>query len=145
MPDSSDIDAALVAKLGADATLLGYMPNGVYIDQAPSGFTRFVLVSLVISNDEPMQTGARAYEETVYTVTARGLETASAALPANTMKNAAARIDALLEGGTMTVTGYKLMNMRRIERIRDIEVDEADETIRWHIRGGRYEIVVSTP
>jgi hypothetical protein len=52
--DSSDVDNALVAKLGADSTLLALMPNGVYWDEAPQGSTRFVIVSLVDERDTAM-------------------------------------------------------------------------------------------
>ena len=46
MADTSDIAAALIAKLGSDSALLALCPNGVYWDQAPPGATRFVIVSL---------------------------------------------------------------------------------------------------
>ena len=138
MPDSSAVDAALVAKLGADATLLGYMPNGVYIDEAPPGMTRFVIVSVVEAHDEA-QFSSRAYEDVTYLVKAVALSTTVADIRA-----AAARIDALLEHGTLAPTGYTLMTMRRIERVRTTEVDEVDKSLRWHHRGGRYQVMVST-
>jgi len=141
--DSSAIDAALVTKLSSDATLLGLMPNGVYFDQAPPGSSRFVLISLVNSHDEPMMDADRAFEEATYLVKAVGLSAPSVTLPVNAMRDAAARIDALLEGGTLTISGYGLMVMRRVESIRALEVDEADESIRWQHRGGMYEVVVS--
>src|SRR5262245_59398209 len=47
MADSSDIDNALVAKLGADATLLANMTNGVYLDEGPPGATRLVIVKVL--------------------------------------------------------------------------------------------------
>jgi hypothetical protein len=138
MPDSSAIDAALVAKLGADLTLLGYMPNGVYVDEAPPGMTRFVIVSVVEAHDEA-QFGSRAFEDITYLVKAVGLSTA---VP--DMRAAAARIDALLEQGTLAPTGYTLMTMRRVERVRFTEVDDLDRSLRWQHRGGRYQVVVST-
>lgn len=145
MADSSDIDNALIAKLGADAGaggLLTLMPNGVYFEEAPAGSRRFVIVSLVIEHDVA-QFGGRAFEDALYLVKAVGLDTKANPLPANAMKDAAARIDALLEDGTLTVSGYTLMTIHREERLRMTEVDGADSSIRWQHRGGRYRVQVA--
>jgi hypothetical protein len=139
MPDSSDIDAALVAKLGADATLLGYMPNNVHIDEATAGSTRFVIVSLIEETDSH-RLGGRAHEDALYLVKAVAVKTSGGVPP---VKEAAARIDALLDGGTLTVNGYTLMTMHRESRIRYTEVDEEDESIRWYHRGGQYRVMMS--
>ena len=138
MADSSDIDNALVAKLGADATLLALAPNGVYVDEAPAGATRFVIVSLVDEADAGMF-GGRAIEDALYQVEARMLSTVAGA----NIKAAAARIDALLEQGTLTVAGYSVMALFRESRIRMTEVDAIDTSIRWYRRGGNYRLVVS--
>jgi hypothetical protein len=138
MADSSDIDNALVTKLAADATLLALCPNGVYVDEAPPGSTRFVIVSLVDENDEGIF-GARAMEDGLYQVEAQMLTTAG-----GNIKAAAARIDALLEQGTLTVAGYSVMALFRESRIRLTEVDAVDNSIRWLRRGGNYRLVVST-
>lgn len=141
MSDSSDIDAALVAKLGADATLLSYCQNGVYVDEAPQGATRFVIVSLIDEVDEAVF-GGRAFEDALYLVEARMLSTAS-----GNIKAAAARIDALLEdqpllfGSPPTpVPGYVWMTMHRESRVRATEVDAVDPSIRWYRRGGHYRL-----
>lgn len=139
MADSSDIENALVTKLGGDATLLSLCPNGVYMDEAPAGSTRFVIVALVDEVDEGTF-GARAIEDGLYQVEARMLSTVAGA----NIKAAAARIDALLEQGTLTVAGYSLMALFRESRIRMTEVDEDDSSIRWYRRGGNYRLVVST-
>jgi len=139
MADSSDIDNALVTKLGADATLLALCPNGVYVDEAPSGSTRFVIVSLVDEVDEG-RFGGRSHEDALYQVEARMLSTVAGA----NIKAAAARIDVLLEQGTLTVSGYSLMALFRESRIRVTEVDAIDPSIRWYRRGGNYRLVVST-
>ena len=81
MPDSSDVDNALVAKLGADVTLLGYMPNGVYFDKAPAAMTRFVIVSLA-THDDVRQFGGRAFEDALYLVKAVGRSTPAQPLTA---------------------------------------------------------------
>lgn len=136
--DSSDIDAALVMKLSADAALLALMPNGVYWDEAPPSSTRFVLVSMVEETDA-QQFEKRSFEDALYAVTAVSVSTANA-----NMKGAAARIDELLENGTLTVNGYSLMTIHRENRIRITEVDEVDSSIRWFHRGGQYRLVMST-
>ena len=136
-PDSSAIDNALVAKLLGDAALMALMPDGVFIDEAGQDSRRFVIVSLVVAFDEPMF-GGRAYEEATYLVKAVALSTSG-----GDVRAAAARIDALLDGGTLAAAGYTLMHMRRSERIRSTEVDEVDRSVRWQHRGGRYEVFVS--
>lgn len=135
--DSSDIDSALVAKLGSDVALLAVMTNGVYVDEAPQGFTKFVIVSLIAETDE-QALGGRSYEDALYLVKAVALGAAGA-----DVKTAAARIDALLEGSTLTVTGYKTMVVQRETRVRYTEVDDADPSIRWQHRGGRYRVQMS--
>lgn len=139
MPDSSDIDTAIVTKLQNDATLAALMPGGAHIDEAPAGTKpQFVIVSLVDEHDEPMF-GARAFEDAVYLVKAVELSTVAV----KNIKAAAARIDALLENGTLTIAGYGLMTLRRESRVRMTEVDDVDASIRWQHRGGRYQVVVS--
>jgi hypothetical protein len=138
MADSGDIDSALTAKLLADATLMALATDGIYFDEASSGLTRFVIISLVTEFDEPMFLG-RAYEDATYMVkyVERGLSSVNA-------KAAAARIDALLDGGTLTITGYGLMLMRRESRIRYLEVDDVDASIRWQHRGGNYRVMAAS-
>ena len=140
MPDSALIGNALVTKLGADAALLALCPNGVYFDEAPSNSTRFVIVSLVDEVDDGVF-GARAIEDGLYAVEARMLSTV--AVLAN-VSAAAARIDALLEQGSLTVSGYSVMALFRESMIREVEVDAVDTSIRWYRRGGNYRLVVST-
>lgn len=143
MPDSSAIDSALIAKLGADATLLSYMPNGVYWDEAPphappsAPMLRFVIVSLVDEADVP-KFGSRSHEDALYLVKAVGNSSASPNMAA-----AAARIDILLDGQTLTVAGYTHMVMQRESRIRLTEVDDVDNSIRWQHRGGQYRVMQS--
>ena len=134
-PDSSDIDAALVGKLLADTTLAGLMPGGVFMDEAAPGLTQFVIVSLVSEFDEPVF-GQRAFEDALYLVKAVELSTVAV----KHIKAAAARIDAVLENGVLTVAGYTPMVMHRESRIRLTEVDQIDPSIRWAHRGGRYRV-----
>lgn len=138
MADSSEIDNALVAKLGADATLLGLMPNNVHMDEAPKNSTQFVIVSLIDEVDHG-QFGGRAFENALYMV--KAVERGDVSV--KNIKAAAARIDVLLEGGTLTIPGYTLMILHREARIRQTEIDEGDSTIRWQHRGGHYRLQAS--
>ena len=144
--DSAAIDNAIIAKLGADATLLSYCPNGIYMDEAPQGMTRFVIVSLVEESDEPVF-GSRAFEDALYLIEARLVS--STANANGNCKLAAARIDVLLDdqqlligSPPMPVAGYTWMAMHRESRIRLTEVDEIDPSIRWFRRGGHYRVVM---
>lgn len=138
LSDSSDIDTAVIQKLSADTTLLQLMPNNVHWDEAPKGSTQFVIVSLVNADDVP-GFGGRAIEDVLYLVKAVELTT----VPTPHIKAAAKRIDALLDGATLTITGYGCMVVRRDSRVRYLEVDERDSTIRWQHRGGRYQVMAA--
>ena len=96
---------------------------------------RFVLISLLAHEDE-YQFGGSAWERFTYLVKAVILETTGA-----NVKTAAARIHTLLQDGTLAPTGYGLMRMARLERVRYTEVDE-DTDARWQHRGGHYEVMV---
>lgn len=137
MSDSGEIDNAIIAKLTGDATLTGLMPDGVYYSQAPVGKKKFVIVSLILADDEPMF-NARAFEDSHYLVKAVELSSSGT----NT-RLAAARIDALLDGQPLTIPGYSHMVTQREERFREVEVDDADPTIIWQHRGGQYQVMVS--
>jgi hypothetical protein len=137
MPDSSAIDAALVAKLIGDATLMAITTDGVWMDEAAPEATKFVIISLIEATDEPMFAG-RAFEDALYLVKAVTLNSSGA-----DVKTAAARIDALLDHQPLTVAGYSHCLTRRERRERHTEVDDQDTSIRWQHRGGQYRVVVS--
>jgi len=139
MPDSSDIDQALIQRLSSDTTLLGLMPNGVYWEIAPVGSKQFVIVALLEAADE-REYQARAFEDALYLVKAVELSTVTT----KNIKAAAARIDTLLEEQVLTVTGYQPMACYRETRIRTTERDEVDPSILWMHRGGHYRVVMST-
>jgi hypothetical protein len=139
MPDSTEIDIALVARLSGDAELQALLPDGVFVNQAKQGKTKFTLVSLVIATDAGNFAAVgtrRAYEDCLYMVKAVTLDASRA-----TAGNAAARIDALLDDQPLTITGYHCASIAREERIDETEVDDLDATIQWQHRGGRYRIV----
>jgi hypothetical protein len=134
MADASDVDAAICARLAADAELSALMPDGVWFDIAAPGSERFVLVSLQTHEDDDVF-GERAYERFDYLV--KAVQLGSSAVD---VKAAALRIDELLHDAVdLVVAGYSTMFCRRIERFRFQEYDAASET-RWNHRGGDYEL-----
>ncbi len=135
--DSSDVDAAIIAKLVGDATLMAILTDGVWVDVAASGKTRHCVVSQVAHHDEYVFDG-RVVETFLYLIKAV-IQTTSGADP----KAAAARIDVLLQDVPLTMTGYGHLLTRREERVRYTEVDEANPDLRWSHRGGRYQVVVA--
>lgn len=136
MADSSAIDDALVAALLADSTLMALVPDGVYVDEAAPNAQRFVIVSLVDAPDT-QGFGGRAFETPLYLVKAVTLATSG-----TNVKAAAARIDAVLENAQLTIAGYACLKVQRDSRFRVTTVDAQDASLRWHHRGGRYEIMV---
>lgn len=126
-----------MAKLAGDSQLMAICTDGVYFGVAAKDKTRFVVVSLSTSFDEPMF-GARAFEDVTYLVKAVLLDTGGTAA-----RNAAARIDALLENQPLTIAGYSHMVTQRVERVRYTEVDPENPDARWQHQGGLYQVMVS--
>ena len=136
--DVAAVDAALIGVLASDATLAALLPDGVYLDVAPSNKTRFVIVQQQTHEDVEGFVSA-LYETCQYRVTARVLEATGVNVNA-----AAARIHALLHDQVIAaITGYVHMTTLRIERVKFTEVDAIDNDIRWQIAGGDYEVFVS--
>lgn len=135
MPDSGNVDAALIATLLNDSQLMTFATDGVWFDVAKKNATKFVLVSLLHEGDVTMF-GGRAFEQHLYLVKAVALASTGA-----DVRSAAARIDALL-ATPFTITGYSIGRLARVERVRYTEVDE-DNDARWQHRGGHYELWAS--
>lgn len=142
MADSSEIDNAVIQRLQSDAPLKAILPDGVYVDVAPPGSQRFVLVSVLASFDEHTFDG-RAIEDVTYQIKAVAL-LSDPSVGAPDMKGAAARIDALFEGARFAAPGYGEISAQRTERVRMNEADDRDPSIRWQHRGGQYR-VLATP
>lgn len=138
MADSSDIDNALIALLGSDATLLALCPDNVYWEVAPPHAERFVLVSLLTARDDTTFDNLAPIEQPVYAVKAVMMSGAGGKI-----QDAAERIHELLHNQTLTVAGYGDMNIHRDEdnpRIRYTEVDEKNTAVVWQHRGGNYRV-----
>ncbi len=142
-PDSGAIDRAIIGALQADAALLALMPGGVWFGIAAPGLTRFVLVGVDRAEDDGVY-GHRGIEHLRYVVQAVGL---SRDASIGTMKDAAARIDTVLEGDIPIATPpeYASVDCVRDERLADTVVDELDKSLHWHHFGGYYMVSAAWP
>jgi len=144
IPNSWDIETALIAVLQADATLRALVPDGVFYDIAPPHAKRFVVVSLEDPTDIDVF-GGRAVEDNGYLVKASGLSTVMSGAD---LAAAAYRIDQLLSDQPLTVNGYAVGTVYRDPdrpRVRADEPTTADASVVWHHGGGGYRVVVSVP
>lgn len=137
-PDTSEIDAAVMAKLSGDATLMGLMPNGVFWGVAGTGATKFVIVSYAVDPEVAYSMPFPAWESLVYLVKATQSGTSG-----SDVKAAAKRIRELLHDATLTPTGYyPTMLLRYVQPVRYTEIDEQTDA-RWQHRGGHYHLMVT--
>ena len=134
--DSGNVDAALVATLINDPQLMAITTDGAWFDIAQKNATKFILLSLLNEDDEPMFNG-RAFEDAVYLVKAVTLASTGA-----DVRLAAARIHALLDQKALDVAGYGQVTVMRIRRVRYTEVDDQNDA-RWQHRGGHYRVMAS--
>lgn len=129
------IDTGLVGKLAADATLTGLAPGGVWYETAPQNTSEpFVIVSQLASEDDWVLPATRRFDDRRYLVKAVQQSASASGTDA-----AAARVDALLEAGTITATGYQTVLMRREVRVRYLE---RDGDLRWQHSGGEYRVLM---
>jgi hypothetical protein len=131
--DSAAIEAAVIAKLNGDATLLTTATDGAYFGVTPNGVTAAVVVTRQAS-EVPRVFGSIGWEKVLLLVKAvmRTTDPASA-------RTAAARIDVLLDDVALSITGYRHMRTLRVESVRYAEIDD-DTDEQWQHAGARYEI-----
>jgi hypothetical protein len=136
--DSGELDAALVGLLQGDAALTALQPDGVWLDDVPPGAQRFVMVAVLEATDGATFGAGRAFEVVRYRVTAVGH---TAVVTGPEIRAAALRIDTLLQDAALTVGGYPAgVTIARLGRVRLLEVDDEDRSLRWYHRGGVYEL-----
>jgi hypothetical protein len=116
---------------------MALMADGVHWDLATANSTKYVLVSQQAHETQYVMNGV-AWERVVYEIRATCQGSSAAEV-----KQAARRIHELLEDGTLTIDGYyPPMLMRRVQRIRRSEPSQTTG-LRWHHRGGQYEVLVT--
>lgn len=131
--DSNEVNRALLAKLNADAALLGLV-GSFYMNVAPVNLTKFGLITQRAHSDEPMK-NATSHEVFTFIVQA----VVQGSNPSVAIQ-AAQRIVELLHLQDLTITGYALMLMKRTEHVNYPDRDELNKE--WHHRGGIYEVWV---
>lgn len=140
MSDTGAIDEALITRLRDDATLTSLLPGGVAFDDAPAA-TRF---AVVMREDHVDLYGfdGRAIEEVVYRIEA--VVHSKQANAGATARQAAARIDELLDRQLLPAVGYLPMALQREGPSRWADLDDVDPTAKWFHRGGVYRVIMST-
>ena len=139
------VTIALLQILQQDAPLRVLMPDGAWFAEAPSGSTRFVILSLVSSAEVPMF-GGPAYKDTVYLVEARALMTSGA-----DVEQAFARITTLLTDADLVIPGYAAMLSQFEEELeigrsrRHRSLDSLEPLRRPSARDGRRQLVDVNP
>jgi hypothetical protein len=132
---SDAIDTALVNYLAGDATLTGILTGGVHwFVNGNEAEPPFATVQLFTGKDV-RELRRKAWEECRYlilVVTDNDIATA---------RQACARIDALLDGGTFSISGYTLLKSERERRFAGmVQVDELDQLVPIPSFGGLYMI-----
>jgi hypothetical protein len=139
--DAAAVKKALLAKLESDSTLINLVPvageptkAGVYFNLSPNGVTKAIVLSQIIAEDT-YALRSTAFQRFLFLVKCVQRSTDTSGVDA-----VAARIQALLHGQALTITGYRHMTTRREEAISYAEVDDDDLDEHWQHSGGRYEI-----
>jgi hypothetical protein len=135
--DTSTVEAAVIARLAGDATLVALLPGGVHWDVAPAGLTAFAIVSQIDHDDAVVMSPTPVWERPLLLVKATTKGAGRA-----TVAQAAARIYELLHEQPLAIDGYTLMRIQRIKRVPNYTevLEETDE--RWSHCGGHYELLV---
>lgn len=134
MASVAAIDQAIIARLSSDAALAALAPGGVFRETAPQGATTpFVIVEGMTHRDE-YAIGSSAYEELIYLV--KGIAQSTSGTSAQSIAD---RVQALLHGVTLTITGYRAMLVQREERVAYVEIDDESDR-RWQHRGALYRV-----
>lgn len=139
-PNSRAVDKALCDYLAADATLRSLLPDGVFMSEAPQQATRFVMIDVIEHEDTACFTAGRVVERVLYLV-----QTVARAGLLTNLYEADARVDALLEGGRLTIPGFGFGAMYRERRLRDSRRDDLDKMTEWFLGGGYYRVQVAIP
>jgi hypothetical protein len=126
------VDVALISALQADGTLAALVPGGVHRDFEPeSTLGRCVIVTLQ-SELPTFEQGGTAHLQTRYQVKVVDQSTTKTAA-----QTALDRIDAILTGPALTITGQTLMAAQRVDRFAYLE--RVGSAVWQHV-GADYEL-----
>jgi hypothetical protein len=125
---SDAIDSALMSYLAGDATLSGILTGGIHdFYELMTGGTESITppygLVILFTGKDSREFRRRAWEECRYIILVQG----APATTITTIRQACARIDTLLEGGTFSISGYTLLKSERERRFAGIvQLDEYD-------------------
>jgi hypothetical protein len=134
---SSQVDAAIAAKLANDATLAALATEGVWYGAADQGVAcPFVVYAPQTPGTHRYTFGDNRYAiDYLYTV--KGVTEGLASLVGAQID---ARIDAVLHSANLSISGYGTMICRRVSDVRYHEVDQGRT---YAHRGGVYAISIN--
>lgn len=142
MANSANIDAGVLAKILATTPLMSLASDGAYWAVGKDGATRFVVVDLLDHADEDVF-GGRAFESGLYLVKYVERQDTSTGYSNIRAAQAADMIDGTLAEQHIAAAGYTWMSCAREERVRVLEIDPDDPSIRWVHWGGHYRVEMS--
>lgn len=125
------VEVGIYAKLSGDATLMA-TATGVYHRKAPAGSVAPYVVFHKQSGIHDFALASRMWRDYLYLI--KIVDQSDSTSQAGTLLE---RIDTLLNDGTITVSGYSLMEMRRQS---DVEYDEVVEGVTWQHVGALFRI-----
>ena len=127
---------AICAALRADSQLAILAPGGVYPNIAPEGTSYpYVVVSAQSPPLDNYTFGGSAYQSSVYLIKVvdENLNPAPA-------EDARARVQAVLQDGSLTISGQTLLMIRRRQQMP--ELAEVNSGFIYQVRGALYDVVV---
>jgi hypothetical protein len=142
MANSAKVDTGLLAKLLAYTPLTSIASDGIFWGIGQAGATRFVVVDLLDHHDEDVF-GGRAIESSLYLVKYVERQDSAGGYSNIRAAQAADMIDTALAEQPLVAAGYTWMSCSREERVRILETDPDDPSVRWVHWGGHYRVEMS--
>lgn len=137
---ATTIEGAIYEKLAGDTVLTAMLSGGtaspsVYSDQAPQGATEPYVVYSLASEADSYTLASRSWENGVYLV--KAVDKSNSTTRAGSI---AARIDAVLTDGALSISGRSHLSTRRTERVR---YPETVSGVVYQHAGGYFRVYVS--
>jgi hypothetical protein len=127
--------SAITSKLGAP---VAGMDKAIYEDQAPSGAAfPYIIFSKVTGTKVRAMQAPEAFKRETWLVKAVDRSTSS-----NLADEVASAIDAVLDGGTLAVSGKTVADLHHVG---DVKYLEADGDQQYKHSGGNYRAVLTAP
>lgn len=130
--------SALFSTLDGDATLDSLGCAGVYLDMAPQAAAYPFLVIGLVASDDAYTFGVRSHQEAAWQVTA--WDQGGSARRAGQLMD---RVDQLLTDGTVTVSGYSTLMIRREGQVPTLAQRDEQTGLELRAQGARFMVVVS--